>query len=188
MKKLVMVGLVAALMAPIAAQAADRNHDWSQRQSTQQQIRAERHDERRQERLDDLKEKADRHDERRQDRLDDLRKRAERHDERRQDRLDALRREARYRNDWHAYRVDQRHREATRQWYAAHRSWWRPVPQSVSVQLAPRHYLPRGYYQPAPYPVVQLLPAAPRGYGYFAVGSDVVLAAIATGLIIDIIR
>lgn len=166
MKKLVMIGLVAGLLGPVAAQAADRDHDWSQ----QQRIQAQRHDDRRQDRLDDLRRQADRHDERRQDRLNDLHQQAVRHDQRRAEQLDDL------------------HRQAARRWYATHSGWSRPVPRSISAQIARDRYMPRGYYRPAPYQLIQVLPPAPRGYGYFAIGSDVVLAATGSRLIIDVIR
>lgn len=150
MKKLVMIGLVAALLGPVAAQAADRNTAWAGQQ--QHQVRSA-HD-------------------------------AGRHGDGRND----TRHQAARRDHWRQDRVDEAHRQAARRWAATHNGWWRPVPGSVSAQLGPNRYLPRGYYQPAPYPLVQVLPRARAGYGYYSVGRDVVLAAIATGLIIDIIR
>ncbi len=134
----------------------------------------------------------DRRDDRRDDRND---RREERRDERREDRRDnrSDRREWRQdnRDDRREYRQDQR----------AYGRWQ----QSQRRYNAGRYYAPRGYQQrdwsygqrmPSYYRSNQYvvndynrygLRAPPRGYHYVRSGNDVVLAAIAGGLITAVI-
>ena len=140
----------------------------------------QRHD-RRDDRRDD---RGDRRDDRRAERHDDRQDRREWRDDRRERRQD-------YRDDRREYRQDQR----------AYAHWQ----QSQRRYNAGRYYAPRGYQQrdwsygqrmPSYYRSNQYvvndynrygLRAPPRGYHYVRSGNDVVLTAIAGGLITAVI-
>lgn len=107
--------------------------------------------------------------------------------ERRDDRWDDRRHYRHgYRDGYrHGYRDDRRYDYAR---YRAPRVYVRPVGYR-------HHYWRAGHYLPPPYrgPVYVIdyrpyhLPPPPRGHYWYRVDNDVVLAAIATGLIIDVL-
>ncbi|PWR18713.1 RcnB family protein [Zavarzinia compransoris] len=84
-------------------------------------------------------------------------------------------------------RLDDRQRDALRHWQDRHPGWQRPVPGEVARGVAVHAGLPPGHYRPPPSGLVDLLPRPPAGHAYFAVGGDVVLAVIATGIIVQIV-
>lgn len=123
--------------------------------------------ERRDERRDD---RYDSRDERRDDRYD-------RRDDRRDDRYD--RRDDRRDSRWER-RADRRYnagRYHAPRGYQYGRRWARG-------QYLPPAYRDRGYY--VDYRAYRL-PPPPRGYGYYRHGDDVILTAIATGLIASVV-
>lgn len=83
--------------------------------------------------------------------------------------------------------LEPQQRESLRRWQDGHPGWQRPVPPDVARGLAVHGHLPPGHYRRPPAGLVDLLPRPPRGHAYFAVGGDVVLAVIATGVIVQII-
>ncbi|MCF4165835.1 RcnB family protein [Zavarzinia compransoris] len=83
--------------------------------------------------------------------------------------------------------IDHSRQEQVRQWQQHHRGWHQPVPQSVSRTVVVNSRLVKGHYRRPPHDLVDILPRPPAGYAYFAVGGDVVLAAIATGIIAQIV-
>ncbi|MDB5472686.1 MAG: putative secreted protein [Caulobacter sp.] len=123
----------------------------------------------------------DRRDERRDDRYDrrDDRRddRSDRRDDRRDDRADRRgdRADSRYER-----RADRRYnagRYHAPRGYQQDRRWSRG-------QYLPPAYRDRGYY--VDYRAYHLAPP-PRGYGYYRHGDDVILTAIATGLIASVV-
>ncbi|MBU1526028.1 MAG: RcnB family protein [Alphaproteobacteria bacterium] len=142
-------------------------------------------------RQDHRGDRADRRDDRRDDRGD----RRDRREDRRDDRRD-------HRNDRREFRQDQREdRREYRQDQRAYARWQ----QSQRRYNAGRYYAPRGYqtrswsygqrmpsyYRSNQYVVSNYgqygLRAPPRGYHYVRSGNDVVLAAVAGGLITAVI-
>ncbi|MFZ2869286.1 hypothetical protein [Zavarzinia sp.] len=86
-----------------------------------------------------------------------------------------------------AARFADRDRQRMRGWWQRYPSHYRPLPRGYYYQPPMRGaYLPRGYYVLPPVIVRDMRPLPP-GYGYYAVGSDIVIAAVATGLILDVI-
>lgn len=84
-------------------------------------------------------------------------------------------------------RFEQRERQRFHHWYKRYPTYYRPIPPGHYRGPVRGAHLPRGYYQPLhPVLVAQLRPL-PRGYGYYSVGADVVIASIATGIILDVI-
>ncbi len=190
MKNALVIGLAAALLTPVAVEARDLN---TPRYPTHQQQTGGAGDHAQADkgrgpgdvhnRDQQAKSHRGRKDaEQARDRATHTRQQAE-HAKDARERTRANRQEARKH-----FRMEDSHRAAARRWYATHGNWYRPVPRAVTGRLARDSYLPRGYYRPAPYQLIRVLPRAPHGYDYYAVGSDVVLAAIATGLILEIVR
>lgn len=162
---------------PPAVHRDDHRRDLSRDDRRRQEQRRDAHRRDQQKRLEEQRREAAR---------DRARWEARRHEAAR-DRHDSYRggyRDGR-RDQW---RIEDRQRKAAREWYRHHQNrWYRPVPQWVRYRAVPNGYLPRGYYQPAPYDLVRVLPRAPYGQGYYLVGSDVVLAAVTTGLVFALV-
>lgn len=106
-----------------------------------------------------------------------------------------------YRNDYRNDRWDRNNRDWWRgrsdfrgyngpragYWYAPSYGYYRVEPRYSSYRWQPGGYLPpqyRTYYVRDPY-VYNLRPA-PRGYRYVHAGNDIVLMAVATGLIASV--
>ncbi|MCF4165837.1 hypothetical protein L2U69_09300 [Zavarzinia compransoris] len=84
-------------------------------------------------------------------------------------------------------RFEQRERQHFHHWYKRYPAYYRPIPPGHYHGPVRGAHLPRGYYQPLhPVLVAQLRPL-PYGYRYYSVGADVVIASIATGIILDVI-
>lgn len=84
-------------------------------------------------------------------------------------------------------RFADRDRQRMRGWWHRYPSHYRPLPRGYYYQPPVRGaYLPHGHYVLPPVVVRDMRPLPP-GYGYYAVGSDIVIAAVATGLILDVI-
>ena len=144
------------------------------------------------------------HDERRYDRRDDRRdsghdRRDWRQDSRRDDRWDR-------RHDRRDYRRDRRWDRSDRDWwrgrddfhdfrgwrngywYAPSYGYYRVEPRYYGLRWQRGSYLParyRGYYVRDPY--IYGLRPPPRGYRYVHAGNDIVMIAIATGLIASVL-
>ena len=125
----------------------------------------------------------------REDRRDDRRDFRE---ERRDDRQD-FRREQRWdrsNRDWWRGRSDFRDYRGARNgyWYAPSYGYYRVEPRYYGHRWQRGHYLPqsyRNYYVRDPYDYG--LRPAPRGYRYVHAGNDIVLIAVATGLIASVL-
>jgi Ni/Co efflux regulator RcnB len=190
--KAAVLGLVLATAAPMAAQAQDRDDRRENRRDYREDRRDDRQDNRR-ERRDDRRDwrqgEYDNRREYRQDRRDDRRDFRE---ERREDRRD-FRRDQRWdRNnrDWWRGRDDFRDYRGARNgyWYAPSYGYYRVEPRYYGQRWQRGAYLPhsyRNYYVRDPY-AYNLRPA-PRGYRYVHAGNDIVLIAIATGLIASVL-
>lgn len=83
--------------------------------------------------------------------------------------------------------MNDRHRDQVRQWNNQHQGWGSPAPDNVRRGVVVNGRLQAGHYHRPPQGMVDLLPRPPAGYAYFAVGTDVVLAVIATGIIAQIV-
>lgn len=83
--------------------------------------------------------------------------------------------------------INDDHRRHAREWFDGHSGWSKPLPPGMHRGPAVGERLPQGYYQRPPMVIVDMLPPPPRGHAYFAVGTDVVLAVIATGIIAQIV-
>jgi len=83
--------------------------------------------------------------------------------------------------------VNDDHRARARQWFDGHPGWSKPLPPDMHSGIVVGGRLPPGHYQRPPVVIVDMLPRPPVGHAYFAVGSDVVLAVIATGIIAQIV-
>lgn len=190
MNRLTKAALVALALTttavPMAAEAQSR-HDRNDRREYRQDRREDRRDHRRDNRNDRRDYRQDRREDRRDYRND-----------RRDDRRD-------YRNDRRDYRQDR--------WDRNNRDWWRGrsdfrgyngprsgywyAPGYGYHQVEPRYYgyrWQRGGYLPSAYrnyyvsdPYYYGLPPAPRGYRYVHAGNDIVLIAIASGLIASVL-
>jgi len=190
--KAAVLGLVLATATPLAAEAqsrSDRRENW-------QEFRQDRRDDRRdfrQERRDDRSDRrSGRFDNRRdfrEDRRDDRRDfRAERRDDRRDFRRDQ--RWDRNNRDWWRDRNDFRDYRGARNgyWYAPSYGYYRVEPRYYGQRWQRGSYLPsayRSYYVRDTYGYG--LRQAPRGYRYVHAGNDIVLIAIATGLIASVL-
>lgn len=162
---------LATTAAPMAAEAQSRRDD-------RREWRQDRRDDRREWRQDRRDDRRDW----RQDRRDD--RRDWRQDNRRNDRWD------RNNRDWWRGRSDFRDYRGARQgyWYAPGHGYYRVEPRYYGQRWQRGGYLPpayRHYYVNDPY--YYGLPAAPRGYRYVHAGSDIVLIALATGLITSVL-
>ena len=158
---------------PMAAEAQSRGDRW-ERRDDRRDDRWDRRDDRRDHR-------ADRRDNRRDDRWD-------RRDHRQDNR--AERRWSRNDRNWYQGRSDFRDYRGYRQgyWYAPSYGYYRVEPRYSSYHWQRGQYLPsnyRSYYVRDPY--VYGLREAPRGYRYVHAGSDIVMIAIATGLIASVL-
>lgn len=168
---------LATTAAPLAAEA---------------QSRRDRHEQRYDRRDDRRDHRQDRWNDRRDHRAD---RRAERRDHRwenRRDRRDYRSHQRWDRNNRHWYRgrSDFRDYRGVRSgyWYAPSYGYYRVNPRYNTHRWQRGHTLPaayRGYYVRDPY--VYGLRPAPRGYRYVHAGNDIVLMAIATGLIISVL-
>ena len=186
------LGLVLATAAPMAAEAQNRGDRRENRRDYREDRRDDRQDNRR-ERRDDRRDwrhgEYDNRRDYREDRRDDRR---EFREERREDRQD-YRREQRWdRNnrDWWRGRNDFRDYRGARNgyWYAPSYGYYRVEPRYYGQRWQRGHYLPssyRSYYVRDPYDYG--LRPAPRGYRYVHAGNDIVLIAIATGLIASVL-
>lgn len=178
-KSLVMMALATALIAPAGAAFADNDHG-----------RGRGHD-----KHDDRGRHGDRgrdrdHDDRRRDygdwndgrgRVVIIRPDRDRHDERRAYSHG-------YRNGFEdGARFADRDRQRGRDWYVRYPSYYKPIPPGHYKRAARGAYLPRGYYYEAPPVLVREFRPLPRGYGYYVVDRDIVIASVATGLILDVI-
>lgn len=87
----------------------------------------------------------------------------------------------------HGVTVNDDHRHRAREWFDGHPGWSRPLPPDLHRGVVVGGRLPPGHYQRPPMVIVDMLPRPPAGHAYFAVGTDVVLAVIATGIIAQIV-
>jgi len=187
--KAAVLGLVLATAAPMAAQAQDRGDRRENRRDYREDRRDDRQDfrrERRDDRRDWRQGEYDNRREYRQDRRDDRRdfREERREDHRREQRWDRSNR------DWWRGRNDFRDYRGARNgyWYAPSYGYYRVEPRYYGQRWQRGHYLPsayRNYYVRDPY-AYDLRPA-PRGYRYVHAGNDIVLIAIATGLIASVL-
>jgi len=174
---------LATTAAPLAAEAQsrDRREYRQDRRDDRQDYRQERRDDRRDWRQGDYNNRQDY----RQDRRDDRRDyRAERRDDRRDYRFD------RNNRNWWQGRSDFNDYRGARNgyWYAPSYGYYRVEPRYYGQRWQRGGYLPssyRGYYVRDPY--AYGLGAAPRGYRYVHAGNDIVLIAVATGLIASVL-
>jgi len=83
-------------------------------------------------------------------------------------------------------RFADRDRYRMRDWYTRYPSYYRPLPPGHYKKLVRGGYLPPGYYALPPGLARDFEPL-PRGYGYYVVDRDVVIASVATGLILDVL-
>lgn len=160
----------------LAAETRDNRHD---RRDDHHDRRDERRDDRHDRRDDRRDDRHDRRDDRRDDRWD-------RRDDRRDDRWDR-------RDDRRDYRHDGRYdrRDDRRDWRRVNAGPYR-FPHGYRAHYWRRgDRLPAAYYS-RPYVIRDYhschLRAPPRGYHYVRVNQDVVLAAIATGLVLEVFR
>jgi Ni/Co efflux regulator RcnB len=166
------------------AQNRDRREYREDRRDDRRDYRDERRDDRRDWRQGDYNNRQDY----RQDRRDDRRDyRDERRDDRRDYRNDRWDRNNR---DWWRGRSDFRGYNGPRSgyWYAPSYGYYRVEPRYSAYRWRTGGYLPaqyRSYYVSDPY-FYNLRPA-PRGYRYVHAGSDIVLIAVATGLIASVL-
>ena len=185
--KAAFVALVLATAAsPLAAgaQSPDRREYRQDRRDDRRDFRQERREYWRDFRLGDTIRREYRQD-RRDDRWDFFR-------ERRDDRQD-FRRDQRWdRNnrDWWRGRYDFRDYRGARSgyWYAPSYGYYRVEPRYYGYRWQRGGFLPppyRGYYVRDPY--AYGLGPPPRGYRYVHAGRDIVLIAIATGLIANVL-
>ena len=127
-----------------------------------------------------------------QDRGDRRENRRDYREDRRDDRQD-FRREQRWdrsNRDWWRGRSDFRDYRGARNgyWYAPSYGYYRVEPRYYGHRWQRGHYLPqsyRNYYVRDPYDYG--LRPAPRGYRYVHAGNDIVLIAVATGLIASVL-
>lgn len=188
------IGLtLAATAAPLAAQAQHRGDRRENRQDYREDRRDDRRDyrhERREDRRDYRNGDYDNRRDFREDRRDDRR---DFRDERQNDRRDYRRDQRWDRNnrDWWRGREDFRDYRGVRNgyWYAPSYGYYRVEPRYYGQRWQRGSYLPnayRSYYVRDPY--VYGLRAAPRGHRYVHAGNDIVLIAIATGLIASVLN
>lgn len=179
---------LATTAAPLAAEAQNRGdrREWRQdRREDRREHRQDRREDRREFRHDRRDDHRDFRRERREDRQDFRR---ERRDDRRDFRQE--RRWDRNNRDWWRGRTDFRDYSGRRQgyWYAPSYGYYRVEPRYYGYRWQRGHHLPpayRHYYVRDPY--VYGLRPPPRGYRYVHAGDDIVLMAIATGLIASVL-
>jgi Ni/Co efflux regulator RcnB len=192
---------LATTAAPLAAEAQSRREHRQERRDDRREHRQDRRGDRReyrQERRDDRRDwRQGDYDNRREYRQDRRQDRREFREERRDDRRDFHqdrrqdRRWDRNNRDWWQGRDDFRDYRGARNgyWYAPSYGYYRVEPRYYGYRWERGGYLPssyRGYYVRDPY--VYGLGPAPRGYRYVYAGSDIVMIAIATGLIASVLH
>lgn len=160
--KAAVFGVALAIAAPVAAEA----QSWGDRRDDRREYRQDRRDDRRDYRNDRRDYREDRRDYRRDQRWD------------------------RNNRDWWRDRSDFRDYRGARHgyWYAPSYGYYRVEPRYYGYRWQRGHYLPhayRNYYVRDPY--AYGLRPAPRGYRYVHAGNDIVLIAIATGLIASVL-
>ncbi len=189
MKRMTLATLVMSLIASSAAtagsikdaqeslskrvlEARDNRHDQRDQSHDRRDDRHERRDERRDDRHDRRDERRDDRHDRRDERRDD---RWDRRDERRDDRWDRRDERREWRHDYRRVRADP---YRFPHGYRAH--YWRRGDR-----------LPASYYA-RPYVIRDYrgchLNAPPRGHHWVRVNQDVVLAAVATGVVLEVLR
>lgn len=181
----VAMATTAVPMAAAAQDRGDRREFRQERRDDRREFRQERREDRRDWRDGEYRNRG----EYRRDRRDDRRDFRE---DRRDDRRD-FRQERRYdRNNryWWQGRADFRDYRGARHgyWYAPNYGYYRVEPRYYNTRWVRGGYLPsayRGYYVNDPY--IYGLRPAPRGYRYVHAGNDIVLTAIATGLIASVL-
>lgn len=190
MKRLTQAAIVAVAMAttavPMIAQAQSREdrREWRQdRRDDRRDYRNDRRDDRREWRQDRRDDRRDYRHDRRNDRRDFRGPPPPRH-------VAPPVRWDRSNPNWWRGRSDFRDYRGARQgyWYAPGRGYYRVDPRYYGHRWTRGSYLPsayRGYYVNDPY--FYNLPPAPRGYRYVHAGSDIVLMAVATGLIASVL-
>lgn len=178
------MGLALAMAAPMAAEAQSRE-DYREHRRDYREHRRDYREDRRDDRRDWRQGDYDNRREYRHDRRDYRRDfRDDRRDYRRDQRWD------RHNRDWWRGRDDFRDYRGARSgyWYAPSYGYYRVEPRYYGHRWQRGHYLPsnyRGYHVRDPY-AYNLRPA-PRGYRYVHAGNDIVLIAIATGLIASVL-
>lgn len=171
--------------APLAAEAQSRDH----RRDDRREYRQDRRDDRRDHRADRRDYRQDRRDDRREYRQDRRDDRRDYRNERRDDRREYRRYDRNNRNWWQG-RADFRDYRGARHgyWYAPSYGYYRVEPRYYGHRWQRGSYLPasyRSYYVRDPYDYG--LRPAPRGYRYVHAGNDIVMIAIATGLIASVL-
>src|SRR5690606_3847342 len=169
---------LATTAAPMMAQAQDRHdrREWRQdRRDDRREWRQDRRDDRREWRQDRREWRQDR----RHDRRD------WRQDQRRHDRW------SRDNRDWWRGRPEFRDYRGARNgyWYAPGHGYYRVEPRYYGYRWRTGGYLPsayRNYYVSDPY--FYGLRPAPRGYRYVHAGNDILMIAVATGLIASVMN
>ncbi|GGZ30517.1 RcnB family protein [Asticcacaulis endophyticus] len=173
------------------AQRQDNRQDFRQeRRDDRQDFRQERRDDRQDYRRDPTPSRPDY----RQDRRDD---RGDYRADRRDDRRDYARQQQWTRNhNWSSYRRptyrndrDWRDYQGARRgyYYAPGYGYYRPPAQYYGHRWNRGQRLPSYYYSYRVYdPYYYDLPAAPYGYEYVYSGSDIILVALTTGIILDV--
>jgi Ni/Co efflux regulator RcnB len=168
---------LATTAAPLAAEAQSRG-DRHERRYDRRDDRQDRRQDRRDDRRDYRSDRRDHRQDQRWDRRDDRR------DYRSNQRWD------RNNRNWYRGRSDFRDYHGARNghWYAPSYGYYRVDPRYSHQRWRRGSYLPaayRGYYVRDPY--VYGLRQAPRGYRYVHAGNDIVLMAVATGLIVSVL-
>ena len=174
MKHFTRAAIVGLALATTAAPMAAEAQSWRDR------------DDRREYRQDRRDDRGDYRHDRRNDRREYHR---DRRDDRREYRRD--RRWDRHDRDWWRSRDDFRDYRGWRSgyWYAPSYGYYPVEPRYYGYRWQRGHYLPpsyRSYYVRDPY--VYGLRPAPRGYRYVHAGNDIVMIAIATGLIASVLH
>ncbi len=191
MKRLTKAAVVAlalsATAVPMMAQAQsrdDRREYRQDRRDDRRDYRNERRDDRRDWRQGEYRDRQEYRHDRRDDRRD---YRVERRDDRRDWRNDRWDRNNR---DWWRGRSEFRSYNGPRSgyWYAPSYGYYRVEPRYYGYRWRTGAYLPsryRTYYVRDPY--FYGLRPAPHGYRYVHAGSDILLVAVATGLIASVL-
>jgi Ni/Co efflux regulator RcnB len=199
MTRAAVFGMALALAAPMAAEAQsrydrrdDRREYRQERREDRREFRQERRQDRRDWRRGDYDDRRDFRQDRRQDRREFRRDRREDRRDFRQDRREYRQEQRWNRNNrnWWRGRSDFRDYRGARPgyWYAPSYGYYRVEPRYQGYRWQRGHYLPhayRNYYVRDPY--AYGLRPAPRGYRYVHAGNDIVLIAIATGLIASVL-
>ena len=195
------IGLaLATTAAPMVAEAQSRR-DRQERRDDRRDYRQDRREDRREYRQERRSDRRDwrqgdydnRRDYRRDRRQDRREFRQERRDDRRDFRRDRRndRRWDRNNRDWWRGRSDFRDYRGARSgyWYAPSYGYYRVEPRYYGYRWQRGSYLPRSYRSYSVRdPYVYGLRPAPRGYRYVHAGDDIVMIAIATGLIASVLH